>query len=308
VIVLGTDDLLVRVDPAHGGEILDLVVPRTGAQYLGRPPFASLPPRHGDLDEETWTASYRGGWQTVAPNAGNACMVDGVAHGFHGAASTGAWRALDTAADAVTLEWTGNGLEAVRRLAIEGGALVVETTWRATVRPVSMVWVEHLTIGIQLLSPEVEIRLPGGRAFELSEVDGPAWPPAGAPAWPDVLLLDGSVERADRWPLDRPRARFGCVADLPDGRVEVRNVETGQGLVVEWDVAVLPHLWLWHEVRTSGGPWRGQGEMLGLEPASVPHSLGLARALAEGQAHRIEPGTDLTCRVVARPLDGGGSA
>ena len=43
MIVLGTSDLMVRVDPAHGGEILDLVVPRTGAQYLGRPPFPSLP-------------------------------------------------------------------------------------------------------------------------------------------------------------------------------------------------------------------------------------------------------------------------
>ena len=190
--------------------------------------------------------------------------------------------ALDTAAGAVTLEWAGNGLEAVRRLAIEGGALAVETTWRATVRPVPMVWVEHLTVGIQLLSPEVEIRLPGGRAFELSEVDGPAWPPAAAPAWPEMLLLNGSVERADRWPLDRPRARFGCVADLPDGRVEVRNVATGQGLLVEWDVAVLPHLWLWHEVRTSGGPWRGQGEMLGLEPASVPHSLGSRSGACRG--------------------------
>lgn len=305
MIVLGTDDLLVRVDPAHGGEILDIVVPRTGAQYLGRPPFASLPPLHGDLDEEAWTGSYRGGWQTVAPNAGNACTVDGTVHGFHGAASTSGWQVLEPSADAVMLAWTGHGLAAERRLAIDGGALTIDTRWRATVRPTSMIWVEHLTVGVQVLSPEVEIRLPGGRGFELSETDGPAWPPEEAPAWPDLLLLDGSVERADRWPLDRPHARFGCVADLPEGRVEVRNAVTGEGLVVEWDVAVLPHLWLWHEVRASGGPWRGHGEMLGLEPASVPHSLGLARALAEGQAHRVEPGADLTCRLVARPLDGG---
>jgi hypothetical protein len=305
VIVLGTSDLMVRVDPAHGGEILDLVVPRTGAQYLGRPPFPSLPPQHGDLDEDTWTGCYRGGWQTVAPNAGNACTVGGVDHGFHGAASTSGWRALESSADAATLAWTGHGLDAERRLAIDGGALTIDTRWRATAGPASMIWVEHLTVGVQLLSPEVEIRLPGGRGFELSEVDGPAWPPTDAPGWPEVLLLDGSVERADRWPLDRPRARFGCVADLPEGRVEVRNAATGEGLVVEWDVEVLPHLWLWHEVRASGGRWRGHGEMLGLEPASVPHSLGLARALAEGQAHRVEPGADLTCRLVARPLDGG---
>ncbi len=304
MIVLGTDDLLVRADPAHGGEILDLVVPRTGAQYLGRPSFASLPPRSGDLDEDTWTGSYRGGWQTVAPNAGNACTVEGRDHGFHGAASTSDWHVLALSADAATLAWTGHGLDAERRLAVDDGALTIDTRWRATDCSVSMIWVEHLTVGVQLLSPEVEIWLPGGRGFELSEVDGPVRPPADAPEWPELLLVDSSVERADRWPLDRPRARFGCVADLPEGRVEVRNVATGQGLVVEWDVEVLPHLWLWHEVRTSGGLWREHGEMLGLEPASVPHSLGLARAVAEGQAHRVEPGADLACRLVARPLDG----
>jgi hypothetical protein len=307
VIVLQAGNLFVRVDPAHGGEILDLVDVRTGAQYLGRPPFASLPPRDGELDEDTWTDRYRGGWQTVAPNAGNACAVGGVDHGFHGRASVASWRVADAASGAVTLAWEGHGLAASRRLVVEDGGLAVETTWRAIAAPAAMIWVEHITVGVQLLSPEVEIRLPGGRGFELSEVDGPAHPPDAAPGWPGVLLLDGSVERVDRWSLERPRARFCCVADLPDGRFEVRQASTGEGLAVAWDVDVLPHLWMWHEVRTSGGRWRGQAEMLGLEPASVPHSLGLARALAEGQAHVVKPGADLTCRIVVRPLDGGSS-
>jgi hypothetical protein len=42
--------------------------------------------------------------------------------------------------------------------------------------------------------------------------------------------------------------------------------------------------------------------MLGLEPASVPHSLGLARALTEGQAHVVHPDVALTVRIVVRPL------
>jgi hypothetical protein len=308
VIVLQTDDLLVRADPAHGGEILDLIDVRRGVQYLGRPPFASLPPLAGDLDEKTWTDRYRGGWQTVAPNAGNACEVDGVHHGFHGAASAGRWAVADAGRDAATLTWQGHGLSVSRRLAIENGGLAVETTWRATSAPVPLIWVEHFTVGVQLLSPEVEIRLPGGRGFELSEIDGPARPPDGAPAWPDVLLLDGSREQFDRWPIDQPHARFGCIAELPDGRLEACNTATGEGLALEWDVQVLPHLWIWHEVRTSGGRWRHQAEMLGLEPASVPHSLGLARAIAEGQAHVVEPGAELSCRMVARPLDGGSPA
>jgi hypothetical protein len=305
VIVLQTDDLLVRADPAHGGEILDLVNVRTGAQYLGRPPFAPLPPLAGDLDEDTWTDRYRGGWQTVAPNAGNACAVDGIHHGFHGAASTGVWSVADAGRDAATFEWEGGGLAVSRRLAIEGGGLAVETTWRAISSPAPLIWVEHFTVGVQLLSPEVEIQLPGGRGYELSEIDGPAQPPDGAPGWPDMLLLDGSIERLDRWSLDRPHARFGCIADLPSGRLEVRNAAIGDGLALEWDVEVLPHLWIWHEVRTSGGRWRQQAEVLGLEPASVPHSLGLARALAESQARIVEPGTDLSCRLVVRLLDGG---
>ena len=303
--MLQSDDLLVRVDPAHGGEILDLVNVRTGAQYLGRPPFAPLPPLPGDLDEDAWTDRYRGGWQTVAPNAGNACEVEGVQHGFHGAASTGVWSVADAGRDAATLGWEGHGLAVSRRLAIEGDGLAVETTWRAISAPAPLIWVEHFTVGVHLLSPEVEIRLPGGRGYELSEIDGPVHPPDGAPAWPEVRLLDGSIERIDRRRLDRPDARFCCVADLPNGRLEVRNSATADGLVLEWDVQVLPHLWIWHEVRTSGGRWRRQAEMLGLEPASVPHSLGLARALAEGQAHIVEPGAGLSCRLVVRPLDGG---
>jgi hypothetical protein len=204
-----------------------------------------------------------------------------------------------------TLGWEGHGLAVSRRLAIEDGALVVETTWRAPERPAPLIWVEHFTVGVQLLTPEVEIRLPGGRGFELSEVDGPAHPPAAAPEWPELLLLDGSSERADRHRIDRPHARFCCIADLPSGALEVRNAETGDGVGLEWDAQVLPHLWMWHEVRTSGGRWRQQAEMLGLEPASVPHSLGLQRALSEGQAHIVEPGTELRCRLVARPLDEG---
>jgi hypothetical protein len=302
VIALQSSDLFVRLDPAHGGEILDLVDPRTGAQFLGRTAFGSLPPQAGELDEDTWTGSYRGGWQTVAPNAGSACTVDGVEHGFHGAASVAPWRVADIAPDAVALAWEGHGLAASRRLAIEEGALAVETSWRATHGPAPMVWVEHFTVGLQLLCPEVELRCAGGRGFELSEIGGPVRAPAAAPAWPDVLLLDGSIERVDRWSLEPPRARFCCIADLPDGRLEIRNSSTGEGLALEWDTRVLPHLWIWHEVRASAGPWRGQTEILGLEPASVPHSLGLARALAEGQAHIVQPGADLSCRMVVRPL------
>jgi hypothetical protein len=42
--------------------------------------------------------------------------------------------------------------------------------------------------------------------------------------------------------------------------------------------------------------------MVGLEPASVPHSLGLAYAVREGQAIVLQEGEDFQTTVTARPF------
>ena len=301
MIVLRSDELLVRLDPRHGGEVLDLVDLGTGRQLLGRPPFPSLEPAGGDLDENAWTDRYRGGWQIVTPNAGNPCAHEGVSHGFHGRASNDPWDVLDEKGRGVTLRWSGHGLEVTRTLDVRDGALEIETEWVATT-PAAFVTVEHITVGHELLAPSATIRLAAGKAYELSEVDGPVLAPVDAPGWPEVRLLDGTTERGDVVSVAETSGRFLTVTDVPEGRYEVVNDATGQGLRVEWDTKRLPHLWIWREVRASGGRWRGQAEILGLEPASVPHSLGLARAVAEGQALVLAAGERLGSRVAATPF------
>lgn len=302
MITLRSDEILLRLDPLHGGEILDLVDLSTGRQLLARPPFASLEPLGGDLDENAWTNRYRGGWQTVTPNAGNACIVGAAHHGFHGRASNDPWEIVDATASAATLRWSGHGLLVTRSLTLAHGSVVVETDWAAVATTTALVSVEHIALGLELLAPTATLRLPGGTAFELSESDGPTRPPARVRDWPDVLLLDGMFERADTFSVEEPGGRFLVVESLPEGWYEVVNDLTGQGLRIEWDVTALPHLWLWREVRQSGGPWRGQAEILALEPASVPHSLGLARALAEEQAIVLEPGELFRSRIAAIPF------
>ena len=307
MIVLRSPELLVRIDPRHGGEILDLVDLETGRQLLGRPPFGSTEPLAGDLDETSWTGAYRGGWQVLLPNAGNECIVDGERHGFHGRASNDPWtiRAVDDRS--ATLAWSGRALRVERRLALDDGVLTVSLEARATER-VPLVAVEHVALGLELLHPRVALDLPRGRAFELSETTGPLPPPDDAPRWPDVLLLDGSVERVSSWPLERGRSRLLCIADLPAGRATVRNGERPAGLELVWESEWLRHLWVWHEVRTYGGPWRQLAELLVLEPASVPHCLGLRRAIENGQARWLAPGESCGYRLRARPAarpDGG---
>ncbi len=302
MIVIRSDALLVRLDPGHGGEILDLVDLATGRQLLVRPPFGSETPLGGDLDEDTWTQRYRGGWQIVAPNAGNACDVDGDHHGFHGCASNDPWRVDDAAAASARLSWSGHGLSLTRTYALEDGALVVRTAAQAHANRVPLVALEHVACGLELLDPEVELELPAGAAFELSETEGPATPPADAPPFPDVLLLDGAVERADRWRLEDDRTRLYIVADVPDGRAVIRNRARGQALELRWDREWLPHIWVWHDVRLTGGIWRNRNEVVTVEPSTVPHSLGLEAAIREGQARWVEPGAGAEWWISARPL------
>jgi hypothetical protein len=301
MLQLSSSRLAARIDPGHGGEMLELIDVRSGRQLLGRPPFASDRPVSGELDETTWTRSYRGGWQLLVPNAGNPCVVDGVAHGFHGRASTDRWEVIESGADAATIEWAGHGLEVRRRFSLSHDRVTVRSTVRAE-RSVAFVWVEHIALGIELLDPSVEIALAGGRAYEVSEQTGPPAPPDDAGYWPEVRLLDGTLERADRAILNAPRSRLLIVAQVPDGRLTVCNRDRCQGLEIEWDRSWLPHVWMWHEVRTTGGAWRELTETLVVEPASVPHALGLRTAHELDQAHWLEAGEHAETEIALRPL------
>jgi hypothetical protein len=302
MIVLRSSGVMARLDPAHGGEILDLIDVETGRQLLGRPPFASLPPVPMGHDEAVWVASYRGGWQLLTPNAGNACSVEGELHPFHGGASNAQWATLEEDVAAATLRWTDRGLQVTRRIVLDGRTLRAETEWLALRARVGLVAVEHIALGLELLAPSATIRLPGGVAFELSEAGDATSGADTDTRWPDVLLLDGSVERGDIFSLADANGRFFAVESVPEGWYEVVNDVTGQALRVEWDVASQAHLWVWREVRVSGGPWRRQGEILALEPASVPHSLGLARALVDGHAVVLEEGQRFRTSISATPF------
>lgn len=279
VVVLRSRTLLALIDPAQGGEVLELTDLRRGTGLLGRVPFAPLPPAAGATAEQDWVASYRGGWQIVAPNAGAASA----GHPVHGAASNAPWALEETGDRHVRMRWEGFGLSAVRTLTLDDDGIESSTTWRpAGAEPAPMIAAEHFTVGLALLDPEIRLSLPGGRAMEL--LDEEPRPLDEAVPWPEAALLGGGRERADGWVLANTGSRYLVVADIPEGRAEARNARSGIGLLLEWDGAALPYLWLWREARANGGQWRERTEILGIEPASVPHGAGIAKAIEDGSA------------------------
>lgn len=281
--------------------MLDLIDLHSGRQLLGRPPFGAELPMPGDLEEDPWTAAWRGGWQGCLPNAGNACTVDGSDHGFHGRASNDPWDVLASDAATCRVRWEGHGLRAERRIEAAGGGLSIATTVTAVADGAPLVALEHLSLGLELIEPAVELTLPGGRASELDEQLGPLEPPGEAPPWPEIALAAGGTELGDQWDLSEERGRVYVVRDVAEGHAVVRNAGRDQEVEITWTADVLPHLLVWHEARATGGVWRHATEVLCLEPCSVPHLRGLRDAVKTGQARRLAEGDELSWTMSVRP-------
>ena len=301
MISLASTSVALRIDPRHGGEVLDLIDLRSGRQLLGRPPFASDEPQPGEHDETTWTRGYRGGWQLLVPNAGNACVLDGVTHGFHGRASTDPWDVVEQRSNAATLVWTGHDMRVERAFELGDDTVTVRSTISAE-RTVPLVWVEHVGLGVELLDPAVEIDLAGGLAYELDERTGPTEPPPSAPSWPEVRLLDGTIERATGPSSEAPAAECWSSRTCLTGGWSCTTATA----VRESNSPGIRAGCLTSGSGTRSGRPADRGarwaETLIVEPASVPHTLGLATAQAHSQAHVLHAGQHPTVELTLRPL------
>jgi hypothetical protein len=278
VVRLTSRELDVTIDPFHGGEVTSIVDRKSETEVLWKAPWQ----RHRlnlaePLDEASWLSGYGGGWQVLFPNAGNATVHDGRALGFHGPSSVQPW-----AWDGAALTFVHDDLELVRRPYLDGRTFGFSERVRNTgTRPRSYVSVQHLAFGHGLLAPAVEIVAPVARAERLVE---------------DEALLGSIPDRVVDWPdwsvlsLDKPVARFGCLR-MEHSRYRVLNQYRGIGVEVRWSTDMWPYVWYWAEIRaTQEAPWEGRAEVLALEPASVPHSLGLEASSRRGEASVIQAG------------------
>ena len=99
--LIESDALTVRINPQVGGTITEVRHKPSGLSVLGRVPWAAVDAPLASLaarDEPEWLTRYTGGWPLLFPNAGDACTVDGVFHGFHGEASIAPWETVGSRA------------------------------------------------------------------------------------------------------------------------------------------------------------------------------------------------------------------
>jgi urease beta subunit len=164
-------------------------------------------------------------------------------------------------------------------------------------RPFPVMWGQHLAYGPPFLVPGTRLSLPDGVAVRPHP--GPINPPrrrfAPEPGrYPMLRGADGNP--VDLRDLPSPGAESDILYAGPfadPGWYEVTRPD-GVTLRVEWGTEALPDLWLWYELgATVGAPWYGTLVAIGLEPNSSWPTNGLAEAVANGSALRIDPGQTL---------------
>lgn len=300
-LLIESDGLAVSVNPEVGGTITEVRHKASGLSVLGHVPWTAIDaplPGLAARDEPEWLTRYTGGWPLLFPNAGDACTVNGVFHGFHGEASIAPWDVADTGFGRLVLDRSFATIPAVMRrtITVEGDILSLhEVLSYSGGDHLDVMWGHHPTFGSDLLAAPFEVTCGAADVLAEPQYDPPANPllPGASGHWPHVPGKDGAVD------LGRPSAPWASLAYLKGFDhhwAAIRRLDDAIAIVLSWDGARFPCAWIWYELDGTGEePWAGRTRLIGIEPNTTPCGLGLGEAARRGAALlRLESGQEFT--------------
>jgi hypothetical protein len=296
---LVSDDIAVTIDPGRGADVLSLVHRRTGVDVLFRTPWreradalrAGRTPSTIDPDA-VWLEHYRGGWQTLFPNAGPARSVCGAPVPFHGEASVVPWEVDDVSPSAASchVDLFSVPVHIERTIRIDGPKMTIDDRLRnRSSVDLEVDYVQHPAFGAEFLAGDCRIET-GARRFTGdpgSATNGPAgtghpslWEPSpGRDTLQRRLPPDGAAERV-----------FGWLDEFREHHASIANLDLGFAAHIEWDGEHLPYAWFWQELNaTPEFPWFERARVVAIEPASTQTSGPARRSVL-----RLEPHADVT--------------
>jgi hypothetical protein len=302
-VTIASDVLRVTVNPRVGGTITAVTHLGLGLSVLGTVPWDPVDAPIAGLaarDEAHWLTRYTGGWPLLFPNGGDAGIVDGIFHGFHGEASIASWGAAASPARLVLRRrFFTVPVDMHRELTVEGDLLIVRETLRMTgPAPVDVMWGHHPTFGSDLLAGPFEVTTGAGHVVADEAYDPAANPlvPGSAGKWP---VVEGKSGRFD---LSRPAGPLAAMAYLHEFAAPwaaIRRLDDSIGVALSWTPERFPCAWLWYELGgTTAAPWYGRCRLVGIEPSTTPTGSGLREARRRGSAlMRLEPGQEYTAEI-----------
>lgn len=302
LITLADDELEVLVDVGRGADILSLTHRRSAVDVLFSTPWRE---RADEIREGRTTPSsydgvavhleqYRGGWNTLCPNAGPPRVIHGAPVGFHGEAVTARWEvvARDPAELRLRVSLFSVPVTIERRIAlVGGGTLVIEDdVSNDAPDPLVIDYVSHPAFGGTFLEGRCTVETNARRYTADPGTDGSFVGPGTTHGWPWA----GDVDLREVPPPGTSRMAFGWLSDFEEPATplaSITNHDLGLTVRIAWDGTHQPYAWFWQELNaTPGFPWHRRARAFAVEPSSTTTSgpdRASVLALGPGQSARI---------------------
>lgn len=275
---LTNDQLDVSIDPGRGADMLSIVHAATGIDLLFTTPWRARADaiRAGELRPATidpvsqWMEQYRGGWQTLCPNAGPPREYLGVTLGFHGEASVVPWTVLDsgTAFAQLAVELVTVPLRIDREISLDGSSLsIIDTLTNMGAAELTIDYSNHPAFGGDFLADGVQV-----------DTNATTFVPDPGVGGPTIECGNDASELRSLPAAGMSSSRFGWLTGFPGGGADaawasVTNPRLGVRATLSWDPTYLPYAWWWQEFESSQQfPWFGRARVFAIEPASTQTS------------------------------------
>lgn len=295
-LVLETNDVRLVILPDHGCDLHSMVHRSSDVDVLFKPHWSPSGRRALGGDRAEWIADYRGGWQVLVPNAGDACVRDGQTWGFHGEASTVPWTVerADPTGAVTSVELRTAPLRVERTISVDGPRVGLhEVVHNTSSSEAEVMYVHHPAFGAPLISPGTRVATGARSVLSDPQMPGSFVAPNATGAWPNLPTRDGEADLSVIPEHGDPRALMAYLTDFDDPFYTITNDDLGLAVTVRWTAEHLPHAWLWQEFRhTPHAPWARQGYAMAIEPASTIPGLGLNYVNEHGGRGLIIPAHD----------------
>lgn len=284
-VLLESSSLSVLVDPGRGSDLLSIIHEPSQTSLLFTTPWRE---RADDIragrgavtstgSMESWLEQYRGGWQTLCPNAGAPRSPGGAPFGYHGEASVTSWRVTEHQTDrlALTTALFSVPVAIERDITLRGDVLsIADTITNVSGRPLRLDYVHHPAFGGAFLDGGCTIATGASTFVNDSEAGIAGVQPDSRHPWPVALAADGTaIDLSSIGEDDRGRSAFGWLTDFTGHWASFTSRGRGLTARIDWDGTHLPHAWLWQELNSeSDWPWYGRARVVAIEPSSTPTS------------------------------------
>lgn len=263
---------------------------------------------------------YSGGWNEIVPNGGPHAVHQGAEHGQHGEVSLIPWEyALveDSPERVVVRLWVRplrTPLFLEKTLSLMPGQARLNIEERLTNEggeTLDVMWGQHIAFGRPFLDEGAVITSPAQRLLVHESIPGyepRRFQPEADVRWPYVAAPDGTPTDARLVPAVGAASaqEMAYLTSMEEGWYAITNPVRRVGFGIQFDPKLYRYVWYWQQLGNvaSGYPWWSRTHTIALEPWTSYPTSGLAQAVANGTALKLEPGEPISTRLSAFAYEG----